>query len=264
MIVAGCDVGSRTGKVVIMDDGRVLAWNIVPRSVNFAETARQALDGALAQAGLTLEDVGYIIGTGYGKGRIPFAQGSATEIACQSAGAAWLEPRVRTVIDMGGQDCKVLRTDGRGLVSDFVMNDKCASGTGRFLEDIARILEVSLEEMGPLSLEATAPVSISSQCSVFAKSEVVSLIAERQTVRDILAGIHEAVVRRLVTLVHRLGLEEPVLFSGGVAKNAGLVRRVKERLGIDLVSPSIDPQVIGALGAALLAQRAAGNGTMKA
>ena len=256
MIVAGCDVGSRTGKVVLMEGRRVLAWYVVPRSVNFAETAQQAFEGALARAGVRAEDVGYVVGTGYGVARIPFANEPATEIACQAAGAAWVEPGIRTVIDMGGQDCKVLRTDGRGLVSDFVVNDKCASGTGRFLEDIARILEVGLEEMGPLSLEATAPVSISAQCSVFAKSEVVSLIAERVTVRDILAGIHEAVVRRLVTLVHRLGLEEPVLFSGGVAKNAGLVRRVKERLGIDLVSSSIDPQAIGALGAALLAQRA--------
>ena len=246
-----------------MEGGRVLGWQIVSRSVNFGETAREAFEGALARAGLVRDDVGYVIGTGYGKGRISFARDSATEIACQSAGAAWIEPRVRTVIDMGGQDCKVLRTDGRGLVSDFVVNDKCASGTGRFLEDIARILEVGLEEMGTLSLEATAPVSISAQCSVFAKSEVVSLIAERKAVRDILAGIHEAVVRRLVTLVHRLGLEEPVLFSGGVAKNAGLVRRVNERLGIVLVSPTVDPQVIGALGAALLAQRAAGNGALK-
>ncbi len=257
MIVAGCDIGSRTGKVVIMDGAKVLSWHVVPRSVNFAETAQQAFDGALAQAGLKTSDVGYVVGTGYGKARIPFAQESATEIACQSAGAAWVDPRVRTIIDMGGQDCKVLRTDGRGLVSDFVMNDKCASGTGRFLEDIARLLEVGLDEMGPISLESTEPVNISAQCGVFAKSEVVSLIAERMLVRDILAGIHEAVVRRLVTLVYRLGLEEPVLFSGGVAKNAGLVSRVKERLGIELVTPNIDPQVIGALGAALLAQKAA-------
>ncbi len=260
MIVAGCDIGSRTGKVVLMNDGSVVGLQIVPRSVNFAETAQKVFDAALSQAGLKAEDVRCVVGTGYGKARIPFAQESATEIACQSAGAAWVYPTVRTIIDMGGQDCKVLRTDGRGLVSDFVMNDKCASGTGRFLEDIARILEVGLEEMGPLSLEATDPVSISAQCSVFAKSEVVSLIAERKLVRDILAGIHEAVVRRLVTLVHRLGLEEPVLFSGGVAKNAGLVRRVKDRLGIELVSPSIDPQAIGALGAALLAQKAAAKG----
>jgi predicted CoA-substrate-specific enzyme activase len=258
MIVAGCDIGSRTGKVVLMHGGQVLGWSIVPRRVDCAETAQEAMARVLAQVGLDMGDLSYIVGTGYGKARIPFAQEVATEIACQSAGAAWIEPAVRTVIDMGGQDCKVLRTDGRGMVSDFVMNDKCASGTGRFLEDIARVLEVDLEEMGPLSLESTEEVSISAQCSVFAKSEVVSLIAERVAVRDILAGIHEAVVRRLVTLVHRLGLEERVLLSGGVAKNAGLVGRVRERLKVELVSPAVDPQVIGALGAALIAQRAVG------
>ena len=256
MIVAGCDVGSRTGKVVILNGEDILATSIVPRAIDAGATAKAAMEQALMRAALSLDDLRYVVGTGWGKLSVPFAQQMITEIAAQSRGANRVDPGIRTVIDMGGQDCKVLRVDGRGIVSDFVTNDKCASGTGRFLEDIARVLAVRLEDLGAISLRSERPVKISTQCSVFAKSEVVSLIAEKKAVTDIVAGIHAAIVSRLLTLLHRLGIEEKLLLSGGVGKNVGLVQRLEERLGIKLVKPAIDPQLIGALGAALAARHA--------
>jgi len=256
VIVAGCDVGSRTGKVVIMSGGEILASSIVLRSTDAVATARAAMQQALAHAALSMADLQYVVGTGWGKLNIPFARQMITEIASQSRGANWIDPAIRTVIAMGGQDCKVLRVDGRGIVSDYVNNDKCASGTGRFMEDIARVLGLRLEDLGEISLRSESPVTISTQCSVFAKSEVVSLIAEKKAVTDIVAGIHAAIVSRLLTLLHRLGIEEKLILSGGVGKNVGLVQRLEERLGIKLVKPAVDPQLIGALGAALAARHA--------
>jgi predicted CoA-substrate-specific enzyme activase len=221
------------------------------------KTSRKALDKALEGLDIGLDDIDYAIGTGYGKLNISFAQETISELACIAMGAFDINPKVRMVIDIGGQDAKVLKVDDMGRVSDFVLNDKCASGTGRFLEDIARVLEVGMEDMGALALQSENPAQISSQCSVFAKSEVVSLIAENIVNTDIAAGISEAISSRTASMVHRLNAEEEALMSGGVAKNERVVKDIEDKIGIRLIPYSTDPQLVCALGAALHAQKKA-------
>ncbi|MFQ5903674.1 MAG: acyl-CoA dehydratase activase [Candidatus Binatia bacterium] len=258
MIVAGCDVGSIAGKVVILKDGEILSSSIVPNEPLSDVTANKAMEQALAGTGITRKDFQSVIGTGYGRIDIPFAQKIVTEIACHGKGAHWANNKARTVIDVGGQDAKVIKVDGEGVVKDFVLNDKCAAGTGKFLDTMCRILDVKLEEMGELSLNAQNPVEISSQCSVFAESEVVSLIAEKKNVIDILAGINHSVANRLISMLYRIGIEEDVVISGGVAKNIGVVRMIEEKIKVNIPAYTIDPQIYGALGAALFAQQESG------
>lgn len=257
MIVAGCDVGSTAGKAVILRDGQILSHGIVINDPLSDVTATSAMDKALQGTGLTLKDIQCVVGTGYGRVDIPFAQKIVTEIACHGKGAHWANNSSRTVIDIGGQDAKVIKVDGAGVVKDFVLNDKCAAGTGKFLETMSRILEVKLEEMGELSLKSQNVVEISSQCSVFAESEVISLIAEKKSLIDILAGIHHSVANRLVSMLYRIGIEEEVVISGGVAKNIGVVRMIEEKIKVKIPAFTIDPQLYGALGAALFAQQEA-------
>lgn len=258
MIVAGCDVGSRFGKVVIMKDGEILSHSIVRAVVASEDTSRIAMDKALEGLDISLGDVDFIVGTGYGKSNIPMAKEIVYELACIALGAHKINPKVRTVIDIGGLDAKVVKVDEKGGVKDFVLNDKCASGTGRFVEDIARVLEVTMEDMGPMALRSEKPAQISSQCSVFAKSEVVSLIAERVPPVDIAAGISEAISSRVASMVHRLAAEEEVMLSGGLAKNERVLRDLEAKIKVGLTRSSIDPQLVGALGAALHAARKAG------
>lgn len=255
MIVAGCDVGSTAGKVVILEDGKILSSSIVPNEPLSNVTANKALEKALAGTGLAQKDLRCIIGTGYGRIEIPFARKIVTEIACHGKGAHWANKQARTIIDVGGQDAKVIKVDGEGVVKDFVLNDKCAAGTGKFLETMCRILEVKLEEMGEMSLKAQSAVEISSQCSVFAESEVVSLICEKKSVVDILAGINHSVANRLISMLYRIGIEEAVVISGGVAKNIGVVRMIEDKIKVKIPAYTIDPQIYGALGAALFAQQ---------
>ena len=196
--------------------------------------------------------IGRVVATGYGRIAVPFASKKVTEITCHARGAYHLFPQTRTVIDIGGQDSKVIRLGKDGRVVDFVMNDKCAAGTGRFLEVMARALEVSLEDMGRLSDLARERLTISSMCTVFAESEVVSLIAEGHPKEDIIRGLHDAVSERVAGMAERVGLENGVTMTGGVAKNAGVVRSLEERLGVKISRPE-EPQIVGALGAALIA-----------
>lgn len=254
MIVAGCDVGSLTGKVVIMRDGEILGSSIVPTTTKPERTARQALDKALDQCGLSLDDIECLVGTGYGRVKIPFANDNVSEISCHGRGAQYLVPTIRLIIDIGGQDCKVIRVNPKGKVVDFAMNDKCAAGTGRFLETMARALELQLEEMGPISLKSNTPTAITAQCSVFAETEVVSRLAEGAEVEDLVAGIHDAVASRIMTLIKRVGVEEDITITGGVAKNVGVVHFLEKRTGLKAKALPIDPQLIGALGAALMAE----------
>jgi len=257
MIVAGCDIGAVTGKVVIMEDDRILSHSIVRVRPESELTAQEAMDEALEKAGLSFDQIDYCIGTGYARIHIPFADETVTEIACHGKGAHWIDPLIRTVIDIGGQDSKVIKIDDRGMVQDFAMNDKCAAGTGMFLEDIAGVLELKVEDLGPISLQAKEVIKISNQCSVFALSEVISLVAEERAIPDIVAGINDSVASRMISMVYRIGLEEKAILSGGVAKNAGVCQHLEEKLGVKLVDPSpVDPQVIGAIGAALFAKTA--------
>lgn len=254
MIVAGVDVGALTGKAVIIENESILSYSIISRYPECEKTATDVMDQALKKADLSLDNIEYIIGTGYGRLNIPFAKENVTEISCHAKGAHWSNPAIRTVIDIGGQDCKVIRIDEKGKVVDFVMNDKCAAGTGRFLEVMAKALEVRLEDLGPLSLQSKNPVTISSQCSVFAESEVISLLAERESIINIIAGLHESISSRLVALVHKVGLQKEVVLSGGVAKNIGITKCLSDKLGTELVALPVDSQIIGAIGAALFAK----------
>ena len=255
MIIGGCDVGSATGKALIMKNETIIAYAIIASTTKPEETAYKVMDEALRKAGLlSLQELGYVVGTGYGRVKIPFANENISEITCHAKGAYWLCPTVRTVIDIGGQDSKVMGIDERGKVRDFTLNDKCAAGTGRFFEAMARTLGVELQELSSLSLQSERPAHITSQCSVFAESEVISLINEGVDIVDIAAGLHMSVAGRLSSQVRSVGLVEDVTVSGGCAKNKGLVKRLEEKLGINIRMLPGDPQIVGALGAALIAE----------
>ncbi|MDN5326543.1 MAG: hypothetical protein PWP41_1239 [Moorella sp. (in: firmicutes)] len=251
-LTAGVDIGSLTTKAVVVRDGRMAGAAVLKSGVNSVEIAEKALQEALEQAGAGAESLDGIVATGYGRIRVPFAQRRVTEITCHARGIYHLWPEVRTVIDIGGQDSKVILLDAGGKVRDFVMNEKCAAGTGRFLEVMAGALDVPVEEMGAISQQAGQGASISSMCTVFAESEVVSLVAEGRPVAEIIRGLHNAVAQRVVAMAQRVGWEEPVAMTGGVAKNPGVVKSLEENLGTSIRVPP-DPQIIGALGAALLA-----------
>lgn len=254
MIVAGCDVGSTTGKAVIMNDHTIASYTIMWCKPRPEETARIAINEVMEKVGLSsLEELDYIVGTGYGRLKIPFANENISEITCHGVGAHWLRNSVRTIIDIGGQDLKVIGLDDSGRVIDFVMNDKCAAGTGKFLENMARALGLTLEELSTISLEATNPAVITSQCSVFAESEVITLLNEGEEVANIANGIHASIASRLVTLVRRVGAKNDITIAGGCAKNAGLIDVLEKRLDTEIVRLPEDPQIIGAIGAALLA-----------
>jgi predicted CoA-substrate-specific enzyme activase len=256
VIVAGCDVGSTTGKAVILKDGEIAAHTIMPCKPRPGQTAELVMGDVMQKLGLSsLEDLDYIVGTGYGRLKIPFADDNISEITCHGVGAYTLCESVRTIIDIGGQDLKVIGLDDDGKVIDFVMNDKCAAGTGRYLENQARALELTVEQLSQISLQGTKPALISTQCSVFAESEVITLLNDGEEIANIANGIHEAIASRLLTLVRRVGARNDVTIAGGCAKNVGLIDVLEKRLDTALVELDEDPQIVGAFGAACLAAR---------
>jgi len=245
-----------------MDGGqRVLAYSVVNQGLVNEEAAQNSLAEAIVRAGISREDISTIVTTGYGRDLVKFGNRSITEITCHAAGAHHLRPEIRTIVDVGGQDSKVIALDDRGRVATFRMNDKCAAGTGRFLEVMARALGVELADFGRIALQSQNPAPVSSFCAVFAESEVVSLAAKGYPKIDIIGGIHQAIARRLSSMVRAVGLREPVAMTGGVAKNEGAVRALEQALGVEIVLHP-EPQIVGALGAALFALRssAASNG----
>jgi predicted CoA-substrate-specific enzyme activase len=251
--VAGVDIGSITAKTVIMDrKNRVLAQKVLHQGIVNEAAALTSLTEALDMIDLEQDQLDRIITTGYGRNLVSFGHKNITEISCHARGANYLFPKVRTVIDIGGQDSKVISLDREGRVTTFNMNDKCAAGTGRFLEVMARALEVPLEEMGRLSMDSTSPANVSSLCTVFAESEIISLSAQGHPKVDIIAGLHEAIGRRLQAMVKGVGVRPQVMMSGGVAKNQGVLRVLERILGADIIVPP-EPQIVGALGAALYA-----------
>jgi predicted CoA-substrate-specific enzyme activase len=256
IVVVGCDIGSTTGKALIMQEGEVLGYAIIPCAVRPEVTAELALAQAYHTAKMPeIVKPAYLVGTGYGRVRIPFADENVSEITCHGLGAFHLNNSYRTLIDIGGQDCKVIKISPKGKVVDFAMNDKCAAGTGRFFEAMARVLEIDLDDLSEYSLRSCNPAQITSQCSVFAESEVITLLNEGVGIEDIAAGINEAIASRLTILVRKIGLDEEVAVSGGCAKNRGLIVALAKRLGVDIKGLAMDPQIIGALGAALIAGR---------
>lgn len=250
---AGIDSGSASTDVVILDqDKNLVAWSVVPTGAGAAAGAGKALAGALEKAGLTEADLGKIVSTGYGRETIGRGDASVTEITCHARGAHYLNPEARTVIDIGGQDSKVICIDGQGTVQNFVMNDKCAAGTGRFLEMMARTMELTMEEMSALGQKWREDVTISSMCTVFAESEVVSLIARNTPSPDIIHGLNKAVAAKTAALIKRVGGEEVYMMTGGVARNEGIVRVLEEKLGTRIYVSEY-AQLCGAIGAALIA-----------
>jgi predicted CoA-substrate-specific enzyme activase len=252
---SGIDVGAISTEAVILDPEATLSgYSIVETGANSTEAAEEAFDKALLVAGIRRDSVGSIVATGYGRISVPLAEKRVTEISCHALGAHHLFPDTGTVIDIGGQDSKVIRIGDSGKVLDFAMNDKCAAGTGRFLEVMAAKLRVSLDQMGKLSLHAETEVHISSVCTVFAESEVVSLVAKNHPKEEIIRGLHRAIVNRVWSMVKAIGVYGEVTMTGGVAKNRGVVRIMEEKLGRPIRVYS-EPQIVGALGAALFAQR---------
>lgn len=253
MVVVGIDVGSISTEAVVLDPGRrVLAAVVRPTGARGREAARQALAQALEEAKVPSREVARVVATGYGRQRLEFAQRTVTEISAHARGAFFLFPAARTVIDIGGQDSKVIRLDANGAVLDFAMNDKCAAGTGRFLEVMAGALEVDLEAFAALAEQTRKAAPITSTCTVFAESEVVSLLAQGTEAAAVARGLAEAVAGRVGGLVQQVGLVREVVLSGGVAKNAAVVAALRRRLGVP-ITVTAEPQTVGALGAALIA-----------
>ncbi len=261
MYIAGIDSGSTsTNAVIINGKKEILSSTVIRTGAKSINSAERALNDALQKAGIRREDLSKIVSTGYGRVSIPFADEDITEISCHAKGAHFLNPDVRTILDIGGQDSKAIRLDEAGSVTDFVMNDKCAAGTGRFLEMMARSLEVSIEELGPLSLKAKNAAEISSMCSVFAESEVISLIAQNRDPESIALGIHHAIAGKAVSLLQRINPAPVYMMTGGVAKNSGLVKVLEEKLGSPVFIYK-EPEIIGALGAAIYALESMHAGT---
>lgn len=252
MLTLGMDIGSITTKAVVLDNNKILGSKIIFTGFNATKAGEKVVHELLAELSLHLEKIEKIVATGYGRKSVAFAHNNITEITCHAKGAHFLDNSIRSIIDIGGQDSKVIVLDENGKVKDFAMNDKCAAGTGRFLEVMARAMEVDLDEFGELSLKANNPAKISSLCTVFAESEVISLIAKGETRDNIIAGIHQSIASRIISMANRVGITNPVMMTGGVAKNIGVVKAI-EKLLDSPVKVSDNAQIIGALGAALMA-----------
>jgi len=256
MIVAGCDVGSLTAKAVIMRDGAIVGSGVVRSGAAAEASANAAMRMALAAAGVALDDVARCVATGYGRKRISFGDAVESEISCHAKGAIWQAPAVRTIVDIGGQDAKAIKLDERGDVLRYLYNDKCASGTGRFLEVIAEALGIELEAMGELSQQSSEHLTLSNQCVVFAETEILSLVSEGKETADIVKALHRAVARRAASMAKSIGVVGDVAMTGGVALNAGMFEALGEALGTELTRVA-HPQLAGAIGAALFATDAA-------
>ncbi|MGM0436652.1 MAG: acyl-CoA dehydratase activase [Bacillota bacterium] len=254
MLTAGIDVGSRTTKVVILENGKWLEEKIKNTGANSIKRAEEVFDSALNDLNLKKGDIDYIIATGYGRVNISFADEKITEITCHGLGAHRLFPNTKTIIDIGGQDSKVISLDDKGRVDDFVMNDKCAAGTGRFLEVMADNLEVPLKKIGELSLKTKKAADISSTCTVFAESEVISLVAEGIKKSKILRGLHKSIVKRMIGMILKVGLNKEITMTGGVCHNDGVYEILEKELNLKINRPA-KPQYVGAYGAANLAYR---------
>lgn len=249
MTSVGIDAGSATTKAVLVRNDGSFIHTIRSTAFDFVSAAEMAYDDVLICAGIGRKDIGHVYSTGYGRESIKFADKAISEITAHARGVYYLYPDVEGIIDIGGQDSKVISVHN-GRVTDFLMNDKCAAGTGKFLEYTARALEVPIEELGKLALASGTPASITSMCTVFAESEVISLRAKGYSKEDIAAGLVESIARRVAVMVRQLGLGRNVAFVGGVAKNTGIKAALEKELGISLyVLP--EPQITGALGAAL-------------
>jgi predicted CoA-substrate-specific enzyme activase len=270
MMTMGIDVGSRSTKCVILEDGKLLTYGSIETGPNIVKTAQAAVDAAVNRRTgiwgdyrmdlpdvkvdhLKVEDMASIVSTGYGRAVVPFAHKNITEISCHCRGAQWFVPGVATVLDVGGQDSKGIRVGAQGEVADFVMNDKCAGGTGRFMEIVAEALQVPLAEIGPLSLESKKDLAFSSTCAAFGRGAAVTMRKEGERKEDILNGLHESIANRVMALVKKVGIADKFVISGGIGRNVALVQKIEARLGGLKVNLPQEPMIVGAVGAALFA-----------
>ncbi len=276
MLTMGIDIGSRSSKCVILDDGQLLTYGTIETGPDIIKTAEAVVDAAVHRRTglwgeyrmplpgvkvdhLRIDDMACIVSTGYGRAVVPFAHHAITEITCHCRGAQWFVPGVSTVLDVGGQDSKGIRVGPMGEVVDFAMNDKCAAGTGRFMEIVAEALHVPLSEIGPLSLQSTKVLPFSSTCAAFGRGAAVTLLKEGERKEDILAGLHEAIANRVMALVRKVGVADKFAISGGIGRNVGLVSRIEEKIdGLTVYLPQ-EPMIVGAVGAALIANDRAKN-----
>ena len=252
MMVAGVDAGAWTTKAVLLGGGKLLSRGLALTGFDQKAAAQQALEEALKSAGIPLGKIERVIATGVGKKAVPATLKQVTEVAADAKGVSSLFPNARTIVDVGAEEARAIKCDQTGRVVDFAMNEKCAAGVGAYVETMARALELTPEQMGSLSLQSSKTIPLNSQCVVFAESEVVSLMHAKTEKEDIARAVHDAVASRVGCLVRSIGIEEQVVFVGGLARNTGLVDSMKRSLGVDLVVPE-NPEFVGALGAALIA-----------
>ena len=253
IITCGIDVGSVSSQAVLVVDGELYGFNSMRTGNNSPDSATNALQGVMDKCGMKLENIRYVVGTGYGRVNVPFAHKAITEIACHARGANYMGGNgVRTILDMGGQDCKAIHCDEKGKVTNFLLTDKCAAGTGRGMEVIADLMQIPIAELGPRSFDVDVePEAVSSVCVVFAKSEALGLLKAGYTKNKVIAAYCQAMAERVVSLLERIGVEEGFFITGGIAKNPGVVRRIEKLLGIKAMETKVDSQIAGALGAAL-------------
>jgi len=256
IISAGVDVGSVSSQAVVLVDGQLYCYASMRTGSDSPDSAKRAMNWALEDTGLTIDKLQYSVGTGYGRVNVPFAQRAITEIACHARGANFMYGNtVRTLLDMGGQDCKAIHIDEKGKVVSFLMNDKCAAGTGRGMEVFADLLNVPIGDVGKMSLSVEKePEPVSSTCVVFAKSEASGLLREGWPKEKVLAAYCSAMAHRIVTLLERIGFEKDFAITGGIAKNSGVVTRLEKELGVEALKTEYDTQIAGAVGAALFGQ----------
>lgn len=253
MITAGIDIGSLSAQAVIVKDGDLLSYCNTIAGPDTVRTAESVLGEALEKGALAKAAVDYIVGTGYGRHAVPLADKTVTEISCHARGANYFFPAARTILDMGGQDCKAIRCDSAGKVKAFIMNDKCAAGTGRSMDILAKLIGIAVKDIGPLSLNAIQkPRSLSHTCVIYAKSEAIQMLRQGVPLEEVLAAYCDALARRTALLIKQVGLEQEFIISGGIAKNEGVVKRIEMHLGTASHICS-EPQIVGALGAALIA-----------
>ena len=272
MLTMGIDIGSRSSKCVILEDGKLLTYGSIETGPNIIKTSQAVVEAAVHRRTgkwgeyrmplpetkvdhLKIEDMACIVSTGYGRAIVPFAHRAITEISCHCRGAQWFVPGVATVLDVGGQDSKGIRVGAKGEVADFVMNDKCAAGTGRFMEIVAEVLHVPLDEIGPLSLQSTKVLAFSSTCAAFGRGAAVAMRKEGERKEDILAGLHESIATRVMALVRKVGIADKFVITGGIGRNVGLVSKIEQKLGGLKVTLPQEPMIVGAVGAALFALR---------
>jgi predicted CoA-substrate-specific enzyme activase len=251
-VVAGVDIGAGTAKAVVFADCQIISYSVLPTGYDSVEAARKTSEEACKKANISFRDLDRIVSTGYSRSIVPFTNKTMTEIMCHAKGASFLIPETRTVIDIGCQDSKAIRLDEQGAVTNFVMNDKCAAGTGRFIEVMAQALGLRIEEVGPVALTSKDHCEISSTCTVFAETEIIAQRAQGRSREDLIAGALKSIAKRVSVMASGVGLVKKVVFTGGVAKNIGVKRALEEVFGMDILVPE-EPQIIGALGAAIFA-----------